>query len=257
MYRLRQMDVDDKVCDQVDMTLLAQVYPAEVIQRCVGGSEPWASKVRRVRQSTMLALVLFVIGMAASEPSFPTSGVGQTGWQAQRSASRRVPEPVERFGLERAPKGPGQPGLAGVAARVLSGAGAAADDAKSRSLVAIGSWPSMARSSTPPILQPMRPPDAAQQQSIWQRGLSPGALCAAGRVWQSCRRRARDQPLRCLRSACGAPLARRARAGHASVGGRRDHLGWVSGARPAARGARAGGIGSRRMGTPAWPTASV
>ncbi len=64
MYRLRQLDVDDKVCDQVDMTLLAQVYPPEAIQRCVGQSQPWASKARRVRQSTLLALVLFVIGMA-------------------------------------------------------------------------------------------------------------------------------------------------------------------------------------------------
>jgi hypothetical protein len=63
MYRLREMDLDDKVCDQVEMTLLAQVYPPEVIQRCVGQSQPWASKVRRVRQSTLLALVLFVIGM--------------------------------------------------------------------------------------------------------------------------------------------------------------------------------------------------
>ncbi len=64
MYRLREMDVDDKVCEQVDMNLLSQVYPPEVIQRCVGQSQPWASKVRRVRQSTMLVLVLFVIGMA-------------------------------------------------------------------------------------------------------------------------------------------------------------------------------------------------
>jgi hypothetical protein len=58
------MDVDDKVCDQVEMTLLAQVYPAEAIQRCIGGSQPWTDKVRRVRQSPLLALVLFVIGMA-------------------------------------------------------------------------------------------------------------------------------------------------------------------------------------------------
>ena len=115
------MDVDDKVCDQVDMTLLAQVYPPEGIGRCVGGSQPWASKVRRVRQSTLLALVLFVIGMAASEPAFPTPGVGQTAGQAQHSASRRTPEPGERVGLERAPKGPGQPGLAEADARVLSG----------------------------------------------------------------------------------------------------------------------------------------
>lgn len=64
MYRLRHMDVDDKVCEQVDLRLLAQVYPAEAIERCVKQSLPWASKVRRVRQSTLLALVLFVIGMA-------------------------------------------------------------------------------------------------------------------------------------------------------------------------------------------------
>jgi Insertion element 4 transposase N-terminal len=64
MYRLRQMDVDDKVCEQVSLTMLEGVYPAEVIKRCVQHSEPWSSKVRRVRLCTALTLVLFVIGMA-------------------------------------------------------------------------------------------------------------------------------------------------------------------------------------------------
>ncbi len=64
MYRLREMDVDDKVCEQVSMTMLSQVYPKEVIEHCVQQSEPWSSKVRRVRASTALALVLFVMGMA-------------------------------------------------------------------------------------------------------------------------------------------------------------------------------------------------
>jgi hypothetical protein len=32
MYRLRQMDVDDKVCEQVSMTMLNAVYPKEVIE---------------------------------------------------------------------------------------------------------------------------------------------------------------------------------------------------------------------------------
>jgi Transposase DDE domain/Insertion element 4 transposase N-terminal len=64
MYRLRHMDVDDKVCEQVDVALLAQVYPKAEIERCVRQSQPWASKARRVRQSTLLALVWFVIGMA-------------------------------------------------------------------------------------------------------------------------------------------------------------------------------------------------
>jgi DDE family transposase/transposase IS4-like protein len=64
MYRLRQMDVDDKVCEQVSMTMLNAVYPKEVIERCVQQSEPWSTKARRVRASTVLALVMFVIGMA-------------------------------------------------------------------------------------------------------------------------------------------------------------------------------------------------
>src|SRR5437763_1631425 len=58
------MDVDDKVCEQVSMTMLSQVYPKEVIERCVQQSEPWSTKVRRVRLSTALALVVFVIAMA-------------------------------------------------------------------------------------------------------------------------------------------------------------------------------------------------
>src|SRR5439155_7081966 len=64
MYRLREMDVDDKVCEQVSMTMLEGVYPTEVIERCVQQSEPWSTKVRRVRLSTALTLVFFVIWMA-------------------------------------------------------------------------------------------------------------------------------------------------------------------------------------------------
>jgi len=58
------MDIDDKVCEQVEMTMLRTVYPKEVIKKCVQQSQPWSTKARRVRQSTALALVLFVIGMA-------------------------------------------------------------------------------------------------------------------------------------------------------------------------------------------------
>ena len=64
MYRLREMDVDDKVCEQVSMTMLTGVYPKEVVERCVQQSQPWSTKARRVRASTAVALVLFVIGMA-------------------------------------------------------------------------------------------------------------------------------------------------------------------------------------------------
>jgi hypothetical protein len=64
MYRLRELDVDDKVCEQVSMTMLSEVYPKDVIERCVQQSEPWSTKARRVRASTALALVIFVIAMA-------------------------------------------------------------------------------------------------------------------------------------------------------------------------------------------------
>jgi hypothetical protein len=64
MYRLRDMDIDDKVCEQVDMTMLSTVYPKEVVESCVQHSQPWSTKARRVRESTVVALVLFVIGMA-------------------------------------------------------------------------------------------------------------------------------------------------------------------------------------------------
>ena len=66
MYRLREMSLDDKVCEQVSLTMLSEVYPQEVIERCVQQSQPWASKARRVRASTALALVLFVLGGALS-----------------------------------------------------------------------------------------------------------------------------------------------------------------------------------------------
>jgi hypothetical protein len=64
MYRLREMAIDDKVCEQVSMTMLGEVYPTDVIEQCVQQSEPWSSKVRRVRLSTALTLVAFVISMA-------------------------------------------------------------------------------------------------------------------------------------------------------------------------------------------------
>src|SRR5579872_4404873 len=63
-YRLREMDIDDKVCEQVRMSVLREVYPPEVIERCVQQSQPWAGKARRVRASTVVSLVLFVIAMA-------------------------------------------------------------------------------------------------------------------------------------------------------------------------------------------------
>ena len=105
MYRLREMDIDDKVCEQVSLTMLTEVYPKDVIERCVQQSEPWSSKERRVRLSTVLTLVVFVIGMAlwsrrnqcqvwqslvgkrsSLHPAEPTSTMSDAGLSGRRKA---------------------------------------------------------------------------------------------------------------------------------------------------------------------------
>ena len=63
MYRLRQLLVNDKICEQVSMTMLQDMYPEAVIERCVQQSVPWKNKDRRVRKSTAVSLVLFVMAM--------------------------------------------------------------------------------------------------------------------------------------------------------------------------------------------------
>lgn len=105
MYRLRQMELDDKVCDQVSLTMLSEVYPEAVIEQCVQQSEPWSSKPRRVRASTAVSLVLFVLGMAlwsrlnqcqvwqklvgslsALHPAEPQAGISDSGLSGRRKA---------------------------------------------------------------------------------------------------------------------------------------------------------------------------
>ncbi len=105
MYRLREMTVDDKVCEQVSMPLLHEVYPKEVIERCVQQSEPWNTKVRRVRLSTALSLVLFVIALglwsrrnqcqvwnslvgkrSSLHPAEPDSAISDSGLSGRRHA---------------------------------------------------------------------------------------------------------------------------------------------------------------------------
>src|SRR3989442_7041034 len=94
------MDLDDKVCEPGSRTLLSEVSPKAVIERCVQQSEPWASKARRVRASTVLALVLFVMGMARREPRQPTPGVAKPGGPTQRCASGRAHQHDQRLGTQ-------------------------------------------------------------------------------------------------------------------------------------------------------------
>ena len=61
MYTLRQMDIDDKVCEQVNPGILERIYPKEVIEQCLQESGRWRETERRVRQSTGLSLVLYMM----------------------------------------------------------------------------------------------------------------------------------------------------------------------------------------------------
>ncbi len=97
--------MDDKVCEQVSMTMLSDGYSREVIERCVRTSEPWSTKVRRVRLSTALALVLFVIALglwsrrnqcqvwdslvgkrSSLHPAQPDSSISDSGLSGRRQA---------------------------------------------------------------------------------------------------------------------------------------------------------------------------
>ena len=88
MYRLREMTMDDKVCEQVSMTMLGEVYPREVIERVVQHSEPWRSKcaARAAEYSVEPGALCDRDGPV--EPPQPMSGLEQPGGHAQRSASR-------------------------------------------------------------------------------------------------------------------------------------------------------------------------
>jgi hypothetical protein len=86
------------VCEQVSPTLLSRVYPAEVIEHCVGSSEPWSSKTRRVRLCTVLGLALWsrrnqsqvwrsVVGrLTELHPLQPDSMISDSGLSSRRQA---------------------------------------------------------------------------------------------------------------------------------------------------------------------------
>ncbi|MBV9710246.1 MAG: transposase domain-containing protein, partial [Ktedonobacteraceae bacterium] len=63
-YRLRQMEIDDKVCEQINLKLVEHIYPKEVIERCLQQSGWWGQKQRRIRQTTVVSLVWLLIAMA-------------------------------------------------------------------------------------------------------------------------------------------------------------------------------------------------
>src|SRR2546425_5933032 len=73
------MTMDDKVCEQVSMTMLSDVYSREVIERCVRTSEPWSTKVRRGGVGTALAPALVLVALGVWGRRHPSQGWGSPG----------------------------------------------------------------------------------------------------------------------------------------------------------------------------------
>src|SRR2546426_10363367 len=178
MYRLREMDVDDKVCEQVSMTMLSQVYPKEVIERCVRESEPWSTKVRRVRLSTALTLALFVSAMAL----WSRRNQCQV-WQSLvgKLSDLHPAEPkstISDAGLSGRRKALGSQGLQALMRERCQLIAQPSSRLKSLSLLAIDSWPSMAQSSTRPIRPPTRWLLVAGATNMGQAPIRRYAVCS-------------------------------------------------------------------------------
>src|SRR6266699_3595018 len=209
------MDIDDKVCDQVSLTMLGEVYPKEVIERCVQQSEPWSTKARRVRLSTALTLVFFVIAMALwSRRNQCLQAIMRERCQLMAQPSSM---PSAFFGRYR---------LMAIDGTVFNTADTPANAAafgRSSNQYGPGAYPQVRC-----VLLAECGPHAVV-------GLEIDGYEDAARAW-------------------GAPFTGAGRSQYAGPDGRRHHLGRVHRARTRARGSSAGGLGSRGVGTPEPPT---
>ena len=186
--------MDDKVCEQVDLALVEQVDPKEVIERCVEQSQPWAKKKRRVRQTSKLSLVWLLIGMGL----WSRLNQGLVWQQLVGKLSDLHPG-----------EGQGKLSEAGISGgRKELGSEALQTLMRERCLLIaeqatmpgafFGRYRLMAIDGTlfnTPDTQANEQADASREQSLWQGSLSAGALCAAGGVWDPCRAGAGNESL--------------------------------------------------------------
>jgi hypothetical protein len=63
MYRVRYLDQNDKMSQQVRLKMFEEVYPAELIQHCVQHSPKRQQKRRRLRHFTALSVLWFLLAM--------------------------------------------------------------------------------------------------------------------------------------------------------------------------------------------------
>ena len=72
--------------------MLGEVYPHNVIERCVQQSQPWANKARRVRASTALSSGAVCDRHGVVEPLEPMSSVGRSRWASSAMLHPAEPE---------------------------------------------------------------------------------------------------------------------------------------------------------------------
>ena len=63
MYRVRYLEQNDKMCEQVRLKMFEEVYPLELLQACAEQSVRRQQKQRRLRQFTALSVRWFVLAM--------------------------------------------------------------------------------------------------------------------------------------------------------------------------------------------------
>src|SRR5947209_18302683 len=63
MYKVRYLEQNDKMSQQVRLSMFEQVYPRELLQSCAQQSVMASAKARRVRHFTALSVLGFVLAM--------------------------------------------------------------------------------------------------------------------------------------------------------------------------------------------------
>ena len=63
MYRVRYLEQNDKMSQQVRLRMLERIYPTQLLQECVQQSPKRQEKARRLRHFTALSVLWFVLAM--------------------------------------------------------------------------------------------------------------------------------------------------------------------------------------------------
>ena len=184
MYRVRYLEQNDKMSQQVRLGMLEGVYGRELIERCAQQSPRRQEKARRLRHFTALSVLWFVLAMAL--------------WS--RLAQGRVWDKLTHWLQDRDPQAPQEPAGASALSyqRALLGVEPLQQLFEQGTQLlctpeTAGAWYRghrlMALDGSlfnVPDTQANEQADGAQLQSIWQGSLSAGTGGEADRMRQSC-----------------------------------------------------------------------